>query len=295
MTFSAITGWELLIAAVFFILGCIMGSFLNVCIWRLPRGLTINEPPRSICPFCKTVISARDNIPLVSYFVLGGKCRRCGAPISPRYLLVEALTAALFAAVYLLQGVAAGQGAGVALVMALTMALLIAASLVDLEFLIIPDEISVFGIAGGLLAGLLMPELHVGSGCAHTFASFIGLRPLDGLIASALGGAIGAGLVLLFATLGAWIFKREAMGFGDVKLMTMIGALMGWKVAVLAFFFAPFFALLYGIPLLLLKGKHIMPFAPFLSLAAVLVILLRSSVCDLLTPAVEMARLLFGG
>lgn len=291
---TAISAPHVVLALVFFLFGCVVGSFLNVCIWRLPRGMSIHDPPRSICPNCKTSIRAEDNIPLLSYILLRGRCRCCGAAISLRYPIVEGTTGFLFAAIYILQGSAAGQGVGISIVMALTIALLVAASAIDMEFLIVPDEITVFGIMGGLLAGLLMPELHLGKGCQHTLLSFTGIRPLDGLFAASVGALSGGGIVLFFATLGSMVFRKEAMGFGDVKLMAMVGAFMGWKVAVLAFFFAPFFGLLYGVPLLLLKDKHVMPYCPFLSAAAVLMIVFRTSATCLLRPAEELVRFLLG-
>jgi len=280
-------------ALAFFVLGCAVGSFLNVCIWRLPRGISINSPRRSFCPKCRAGIDWYDNIPVLSYVVLGGRCRHCGVAISARYPLIECITGLCFAALYVLQHNAVGQDVGQIVLMALTFSLLIVASAIDAEFLIIPDEISIFGIAGGLLAGLLLPGIHVGAASHNTFSSLTGLRNLDGLIGSGVGAAVGAGVVLVFAILGGLIFRKEAMGFGDVKLMAMVGALMGWKVAVLAFFVAPFFGLIYGLPLLILKRGHIMPYGPFLSAGAALVIMFRSFFCERLQDYVYIAGELF--
>ena len=289
------SGLETLVSIAFFALGCVVGSFLNVCIWRLPRGISINSPRRSFCPRCEALIEWYDNIPLISYVLLRARCRHCHAPISWRYPLIEGVTGVSFAALYVLQRGAVGNDFGQIIVMALTIALLIAASAVDMEFLIIPDEISLFGILGGLLAGLLLPGMHVGGASYHTFSSLTGLRHLDGLIGSFIGALAGGGTVLVFAIVGSLVFRKEAMGLGDVKLMAMVGAFMGWKVAVLAFLAAPFFGLFYGLPLLIFKRQHVMPFGPFLSGGTALVIMFRAAACGLLRPAEELVRLLFGG
>jgi len=293
-TLALIAARELLIALVVFALGTTVGSFLNVCIWRIPRGLSITRPLRSQCPHCGKPIRSRDNVPLVSFLLLRGRCRECAGPISWRYPLVEALTGVLFAAVYLTQR---DSGPGQVIIVALVVALLVAASAVDMELFIIPDEISMFGLVGGLLAGLLLPGLHVGEEPYHTFRTLTGLRNLDGLIGSVIGAAGGGALVLGFALVGALVFRKEALGFGDVKLMAMVGAFLGWKIVVLAFFLAPFFGLLYGVPLLLLKHEHVMPFGPFLSAASTAVVLFRSAVCSQFNTYLELAgellRMLF--
>jgi leader peptidase (prepilin peptidase)/N-methyltransferase len=290
----AVTAPEIAFSVVIFVLGCCVGSFLNVCIWRMPRGLSINEPRRSFCPRCGKPIRGADNIPLLSFMLLRGKCRDCGAPISWRYPLVEAATGLLMVALYLVQRVGGGTERGQVVAMGLLCALLVVASAVDMEFLIIPDEVSLFGLLGGLAAGLLLPGLHVGDAPYHTFRSLTGLRALDGLIGSAIGAVAGGGLVLVFAVIGELIFRKEAMGFGDVKLMAMVGAFLGWKVAVLTFFIAPFFGLLYGIPILIIRKEHVMPFGPFLSAGAVLVMLVRSTACGWFDRYLDMAGQLFG-
>jgi leader peptidase (prepilin peptidase)/N-methyltransferase len=158
-------------------------------------------------------------------------------------------------------------------------ALLIVASAVDIEFLIIPEEVTVFGMLGGLLAGFLVPQLHVGTANYQTFASLTGMRAVDGLIGSGIG-LLGAGLMVVgFAVLGSVVFRREAMGFGDASLMAMIGAFFGWKVALTTFMIAPFVGLLYGLPLLFTKDEHIMPYGPWLSMAAIITLVFRDFLC----------------
>ena len=280
--------YELGVAATVFVFGCIIGSFLNVCIYRLPRGLSVLRPGRSFCPRCRTSIVWQDNIPLVSFLLLRGRCRWCGCLISWRYFIVEGLTGLLLAALYLAQGAASGVDPGQVVIMGLLTTLLIVASAVDMDFLIIPDELSVYGLAGGLLAGLLLPPLHVGGQPWHTFASGTGLP------ASAIGAVVGGGIVLIAAVVGALIFRKEAMGLGDAKLMAMVGAFMGWKVAFAAFLVAPFFGLLYGVPLLIRKKEHVMPYGPFLSMATVLVMLARPAFCGYITLAQETVREVIG-
>jgi leader peptidase (prepilin peptidase)/N-methyltransferase len=176
--------------------------------------------------------------------------------------------------------------------MMMVASLLIVASAVDAEWLIIPDEVSFFGLLGGLLAGFLVPGLHVGSASYHTYESLTGMAHLDGLIGSAIGAAGGGLLVLVFAVAGTAIFRREAMGFGDVKLMAMLGAFFGWKVVVVTFFLSPFIGLLYGVPVLLFKGEHVMPYGPFLSVGALLAMVFRGVLCSYLEPLEYFVRLL---
>jgi len=292
---AALTALEGAALAMVFLLGLIVGSFLNVCIWRLPRGISVNAPRRSLCPQCGHSLSWHDNIPLLSFALLRGRCRHCRGPVSWRYPVVELITALLFALIYFRQRVQVGTDLGQVTVMMLVAALLIVASGIDLEFLIIPDEVSGYGVLGGLLAGLLMPALHVGPLSYQTFETLTGHPHLDGLIASAIGAAGGGGTVLAFAVLGHIVFQKEALGLGDVKLMAMIGAFFGWKVVLVAFFLAPFLGLLYGLPMLLMHDEHVMPYGPFLSLGAVLALVFRLDLCHYAELLEGLARLLTGG
>lgn len=286
--------YHILMGAFVICLGLATGSFLNVMIWRLPRGGSISHPRTSRCPHCDAPLRAADNIPLLSFLILRGRCRYCGGPISWRYPLVEATTALLMLAVYLTQGVYAGTGPGQLIVMGLVVALLIGASGIDMEFRIIPDEISLYGVLGGLAASALLPELHVGPSAYHTVGSLTGISAIDGLIGGLMGTFIGGSIVLLFAVVGALVFGQEALGIGDVKLMAMVGAFLGWKVALLAFFLAPFFGLFYGLPLLLFTDEHKMPYGPFLSGGALLTILFRDTACLYLQRYIEIIRAITG-
>ncbi|MDE3068361.1 MAG: prepilin peptidase [Verrucomicrobiota bacterium] len=182
-------------AVLFFALGGIVGSFLNVCIHRLPRGMSIVTPP-SHCPHCQYSIPWYLNIPLVTWLALRGRCKNCGAPISPRYFAVELLTGAAFLACWLDFG---QNSPGRAVVYALFLAGLIAATFIDFEHFIIPDEITVGGLLAGFVTSLLMPSLQ-------------DARSLTGgMVRSLLGAAVGAGIVYAILRLGKWLFGRQRL------------------------------------------------------------------------------------
>jgi len=234
-----------------FIFGAIVGSFLNVCIYRMPKGESIVSPG-SHCPKCKKPICWYDNVPVLSYLVLWGKCRFCKTPISPGYIIVEAITASLAVALFVTFGLGPKFAA-----YGLLMAGLIVATFVDLEIREIPDEISL----GGLVAGLIL---------AVIFPSILGAASWNkALIGSVLGALAGGGSIYLMGFFGEMVFKKEAMGGGDVKLMAMIGAFLGWKLALLTFFIAPLFGSVAGLVMKAKDGGDIIPYGPYLSLAAV--------------------------
>jgi leader peptidase (prepilin peptidase)/N-methyltransferase len=275
----AITAFQGVMMFLLFVLGAIVGSFLNVCIWRVPRGGQIGRPRRSYCPLCGESILWHDNVPVLSFILLRGRCRHCGGPVSWRYPAVELATALTFPLVYYRQAVLGTTGGSEIAIMLLLVSLLIFASAVDIDFLIIPEEITVYGMIGGLLAGFLLPQIHVGTATYQTVQSLTGNPHWDGLISAGIGLFSAGFLVLAVALLGAVIFQREAMGFGDVSLMAMIGAFFGWKVALMAFFVAPFLGLLYGLPLLLMEDEHVMPYGPWLSLGAIITLVFREDFC----------------
>jgi leader peptidase (prepilin peptidase)/N-methyltransferase len=185
-----------------FVFGSIVGSFLNVCIHRLPRGESIVSPP-SHCPHCGYSIPWHLNIPLLTWLWLGGRCAHCKAPISSRYILVELLTATLFAACW----VKFGQICPLAAVgYCILIAGLIVGSFVDFEHLIIPDQITYGGMVAGLFCSLFAPQMHV-AGLRFTRLS----TPQAGLVDSFLGMAVGAGVIYAMLRVGKFFFGREKM------------------------------------------------------------------------------------
>ena len=274
-----------------FVCGSVVGSFLNVCIYRLPRDLSI-VAPRSRCPACGMAIRWYDNVPVLGHLMLGGKCRFCLHAISPRYMLVELLTGALFVALYFRFCVVLGRPLSVCGVYALLTASLIASTFIDFEFRIIPNEITFTGIALGPVLCFLVPELHVRPAGALPDPGVAIARLLDhawlpervrAVLLSLLGIVVAGGVVYALGLLGKLMFRKDALGFGDVKLMALVGGVTGWEVAVVAFFIAPFFGLLMGIPSLLLKGKHVIPYGPFLSTATLVVLAWRPQFMALAT------------
>ncbi len=200
-----------------FIWGACFGSFLNVVIYRLPHGMSLSHPGSHCCS-CDAPIRWYDNIPVLSYLILRGKCRRCKAPYSPRYMLIEAACGALSLALFqhyvqwpgeFVENPAFLGSLALWLYFLMFSLALVAAAFIDLAHFFLPDEITLPGIALGIFGAYLLP----------------GCRGLDHLIAAA-AGALLLGLVALF---GRLIYRREAMGQGDLKLLSMIGAFLGWR------------------------------------------------------------------
>jgi len=242
VTLQALVWWP-----VVFILGLIVGSFLNVCIYRMPREQSIVHP-RSRCPSCERPIVWSDNIPLLSFALLRARCRHCSHPISWRYPVVE-LLAGLSAV-----AVTARFGLGPAAVVYFAfICALITVSFIDLEFQIIPDEISLGGLVAGVLLSILIPALH------GTDSRWLALgRSVTGLV-------VGGGVLYITGMIGDFLFKKESMGGGDIKLLAMAGSVLGWKLVTLTFFLAPMLALIPGLYVLLMKRSHVIPYGPFLS------------------------------
>ncbi|MCC6414425.1 MAG: prepilin peptidase, partial [Opitutaceae bacterium] len=204
------------------VVGACVGSFLNVVIYRVPAGQSV-VTPRSHCA-CGAPIAWHDNIPVLSWFILRGRARCCGRPYAFRYAFVELLTALLFLACWLLFT------PGRAVAGMVFISLLIGATFIDLDHLIIPDGISIGGAIIGVLLSALIPSLH-----GHDGGLFI-VDSLRALIAATQGLFIGSALVLWIGLVAELILKKEAMGFGDVKFVGMIGAFCGWQGAVVALF-----------------------------------------------------------
>lgn len=241
---------EIFHASVALITGLMVGSFLNVVIWRLPRGENLAKP-RSACPGCGKLIVWYDNIPVLSWLALGAKCRGCKTPIAMRYPLVELLTGVLF----LLAWQAHGAHLGTAITVALFLAALVAISFIDLDHRIIPDAISKPGIVLFVLAAPLS-LLHATGELAWTRDWFPGAKPaLNALVDAGLGAVLGAAVILLIRAIGTWILKKEAMGLGDVKLLAFIGAVVGPLLSLYGLVIGCFGGAIIG-GILFLIGKH---------------------------------------
>ena len=247
-----------------FIFGSIMGSFLNVCIYRMPLGESVVWPG-SHCPKCKKRIPAYDNIPFISYILLKGKCRFCKEKISFRYIIVEFITAMMFVMLFSYYGLSYDFFFYMILVCAL-----IVATFIDIQHRIIPDEISL----GGMILGFILSSIKGVNLSPITYH-------LSPMINSFLGIIIGGGIIYLTGKIFDLIYfkllkrppiqgETESMGGGDVKLLAMIGAFMGWQKAVVTFLLAPFLGVVIGVINLIVKKDHTLPYGPFLSLAAIL-------------------------
>lgn len=229
------------------------GSFLNVCIYRIPKELSVVHPG-SHCFACKIPVAWYDNIPVLSWFILRGKCRNCGAPFSIRYAVIEALTGTLALAVWMVHG-----PTWVTLAYWLMGFGLLLGSGVDLDEFWIPDRVSIGGMVIGIPLSALLPELHQQS------------TAVGGLIAGGLGAAVGFGSLWLVGVIGKLIFKKDAMGFGDVKLLGSIGAFLGVSAVFYTIFVAALLGSVVGVTLILLKKNELggrIPFGPYLSAAA---------------------------
>ncbi|MDY6831533.1 MAG: prepilin peptidase [Thermodesulfobacteriota bacterium] len=237
---------EPLIAAVLFVFGACIGSFLNVCIYRLPLSLSIVSPP-SACTQCKRPIAAWDNIPIISYLVLLGRCRHCRMPISMRYPLVELITGLSAAAVSINFGLTAES-----LVYFVFIAALIVVIFIDIDYQIIPDAISLPGIPLFFLASV-----------------FIVRTPVTD---SLLGILAGGGSLLAVAVIYRLITGKEGMGGGDIKLLAMIGALCGWQGVLFTVFTSSLAGTVVGMVIMAIQKKNMklaLPFGPFLSMGAI--------------------------
>ena len=240
---------------IIFIFGLCIGSFMNVCIFRLPLSKSI-VTPRSMCPGCNSLISAYDNIPVISYILLRGKCRNCKISISPRYPLVEIISGLTALAVFMRFGISS-EG----LIYFAFISALVVITFIDIDHRIIPDTISLPGIpAGFLLASLLLPSMNYKSSLA--------------------GILTGGGSLLAVAWIYNLITKKEGMGGGDIKLLAMIGAFTGWKGVLFTIFVASATGTLSGIAVMLKTQKDMklaVPFGPFLSIGAILYIFFGTS------------------
>jgi len=252
----------MLLNIIVFLFGLAIGSFLNVCIWRLPLDKSIVYPP-SHCPLCRKHIFWYDNIPVLSFILLKGRCRSCKEKISFRYPLIELLTASIFLLFF------THFSLPLFFIYTLLGSLLIVATFTDFAHQIIPDQITLGGLAAGLFLSIIYPPLH---GVVSTGAGVVKTSGLS-LVSSLVGMLVGGGSIYLLGVIGSVIFRKEAMGGGDVKLMGMLGAFLGWKLVLLIFFIAPLFGSVVGIILKLKHKTEIIPYGPYLSLAAIITLI----------------------
>ncbi|MCK5160491.1 MAG: prepilin peptidase [Candidatus Aureabacteria bacterium] len=251
--------------SVLFICGTIVGSFLNVCIYRLPEELSILFPS-SHCPNCKAKIKWYNNIPLLSYIILQGKCRNCEKPISPVYFIVELLTGILFLAAFLFSS-----GAAEVVFRIMFFSLLMIVSFIDLKYFVIPDECNIIGLVFALLFSSFFPHLQ---GEAKWYL---------GLYRSFLGAVTGFAILSAVSLAGSKLLKKDAMGFGDVKLIAMIGSFGGVLVVFLSIAISSIVGTVIGGTALLIKSKTWkgkIPFGPYLAIGAVVSILWGNKLVD---------------
>ncbi len=283
------------------LLGACVGSFLNVVIWRLPQ-----EDParrtlggRSHCPGCGKMISWHDNVPVLGWLMLRGKARCCATTISPRYPFVELLTAVLFYALAawppfgpvfadgaiatqaqvpeLVPGALVPEALAAFVASLVFVSMLVALTFIDFDTQLLPDVLTKPGMVIGLIAGTW-------PGVAGVISddSLVSVE-LRSVMASAVGLLVGGGVTWGIRALGSVVFKKEAMGFGDVKLMAMIGAFVGWKGSLLTLFLGCVFGAIVGVSLALRSGLSArIPFGPYLAMGALVALFGQKTLLTLL-------------
>jgi leader peptidase (prepilin peptidase)/N-methyltransferase len=238
------------------VLGAVIGSFLNVCIYRLPRHLSLWWPP-SACPSCGRRLAPFENVPILGYLVLRGRCRTCRVSLTPRYVIVEALTAAMFGFAAWFYGPTLLCASRVVFGSAL-----IVLFAIDLEHQLLPNIIT-------------LPFILVGL----AFSVFV--EP--GWRSALVGVVVGAGSLLTMFYLWLWLRKQEALGMGDPKMLAMIGAFVGWKLTILTLVFASFSGSLIGVGLILTRRarmQSLIPFGCFLAVGAAIAATVGSAILD---------------
>ncbi len=242
-----------------FILGLVLGSFANVCIYRMPRNMSIVKP-NSHCTNCNSFVKWYDNIPILSYIILKGKCRNCGSKISLRYPFIELSCGFLFLSMLFLFGFSY-----ILIPFCLLVFCLLVITVIDFDFQIIPDEISFFLIILGLLIS--------------AFNIMLGDTILNRMINSFLGLIAGGGSLFVVAIIGKWIFGKDAMGGGDIKIMAGVGTFIGWDKVLFSIFIACLLGSIVGILMILSKKigkKQEIPFGPYLAISSFTVLFLPS-------------------
>jgi leader peptidase (prepilin peptidase)/N-methyltransferase len=258
-------------------IGAVIGSFLNVVIHRVPREESIAFPS-SHCPSCGAAIRPYDNIPILSYLLLGGRCRACRVRIPVRYPAVEALTAALFALTFLHTGLTLALPFDLVFV-----AIIISLVFIDAEHMILPDVINFPGLAFALVARALVPNLYgvqmLSEGALAGWPQWA-----LSLVGAVLGALLGGGSLWLVG----WLWERvrgvEAMGLGDVKMMLMVGAYLGWPLTALTIFLGVLTGSIIGVALMLRRGERdmqmLLPFGIFLGLGAIISLLAGTAIVN---------------
>lgn len=265
-----------------FVTGTLVGSFANVCVYRIPWQKSIFWPP-STCPNCLSAIAPRDNVPVLSWLMLGRACRACRLPIPARYPLVELTVGLLFVALYLADVLAQPDLMRTTVLPEAMLRLgyhsilatfLVVATFIDYDLQIIPDEVTVPGMLIGLGIGALAPQVRLEPADAET--------ALGGLAVGLLGLAVGAAVIYAVRALAFVLFRKEGMGLGDVTLVGMIGAFLGWQVVPLVLFLGALLGLVHAVGrVALIIGDRIagrpardtaIPFGPYLSMAAFLLV-----------------------
>ncbi|MGH9745609.1 MAG: prepilin peptidase [Candidatus Acidiferrales bacterium] len=259
-----------LIAIFTFVFGLIIGSFLNVCIVRIPGGKSI-VLPASACTKCGAGIRPYDNIPVISYLLLGGKCRKCKNPISPMYPAVELLTGLLFLGCYEVFGLTTE-----ALKWAIFSAIMVVLVFTDLRERILPDLVNYTGFGLGLvLSFFTKPFDGTALAIAKRIFDFPPPAPVLSFADAVLGAAAGSGLLWLVSEVYFRLRGREGMGLGDVKMMLMAGAFLGLKRTLLTIFAGSILGSVLGVAVILARRKgsdYELPFGTFLGMAALLVV-----------------------
>ncbi len=248
---------ELFIIIIFFLFGLVFGSFFNVVGYRLPKEESIVNPP-SHCPSCNKRLTPLELIPVLSYLIQRGKCRNCKTKIGLFYPIFELITGILFAITYIMFG----------LNVDLFISLIFVSSLIiifisDYQTMIIPDEIIIFAILAKVIYALVSSDI-----------SLIGIL---------LNGLIAASLMLLLKKFGDKAFKRESMGGGDIKLLFVFGMYLGFELAIITIFLSSFIALPYSLYILNKNKEHVVPYGPFLAIAALLLYLSKVDFMSIVT------------
>jgi leader peptidase (prepilin peptidase) / N-methyltransferase len=259
-----------LIAGAVFLFGLLIGSFLNVCIVRIPAGKSI-VLPASACPKCGAPIKPYDNIPVISYLILGGKCRGCRTNISPMYPLVELLNGALYLVCYLAFGMTIET-----VKWSIFSSLLLILVFTDLRERILPDVINYTGFAIALVLSLFLPPSD-GSAqwIANHYFAFPPPMPIISLADAIFGAAFGSGVLWIISEGYFRLRKREGMGLGDVKMMLMAGAFLGLKRTVLTILLGSILGSIIGVAFIAIRRKgtdYELPFGTFLGAGALIVV-----------------------